>query len=165
MMAEPMIHGDGDHRSDEQERGRDAEEPDVAGQPGEEVDQHDLHAVEGVIQDGRHEAELQQPDEGVVVDGGDPVVRIRPPADHRGVHDVGEQEEDDREAAHAVEEPAVLALVTLVERAELAFPFGLAAHRGSAYRRLAASGRLGPVGRAWAPGRPSLAFTRSGSRP
>ena len=72
-----------------------------------------LHAVEGVIQDGRHEPELQHPDERVVVDGGNPVVGVGPPADHRGVHDVGEQEEDDREAAHPVKEPAVLAFVTL----------------------------------------------------
>src|SRR5918992_275658 len=71
-------------------------------------------------------------------DGAPPVVCVGAPADHRRVHDVGEQEEDDRDTGNTVEEPAVLALVALVERAELTLPFGLGVHRSSAYRRSAA---------------------------
>ena len=118
-MAEPMIQVIGIIEAMNTSAVAMPSHPDVPGEAREEVDQHDLHAVERVVKHGRDESELQQADEGIVVDGGDPVVRLRSPADHRRVHDVGEQEQDDREAGDAVQEPAVLAFVALVQRAEL----------------------------------------------
>ena len=93
--------------------------PGCATRAREEVDQRDLDAVDGVEEHRQHEAELEHVDDWVLVGGGDPVVGLGSPADDRGVDDVGEQEQDDRDAGDAVEEPRPLALVTLVDGPEV----------------------------------------------
>ncbi len=61
--------------------------------------------------------ELQQPHEGVLVGRDDPVVGVGAPADDRGVHHVGEQEQDDGDPGHPVEQPGPLPRVPLVDGA------------------------------------------------
>ncbi len=75
-----------------------------------EVDQHDAQAVEGVEQHRADQSDLHQPhdrvlvglDHGVVDLGGDP--------DHRGVEDVGEEEEEDQDPGDAVRRPRTTCL-------------------------------------------------------
>src|SRR5712691_7399814 len=95
------------------------------GRLGPEVDDHDPQAVEAVVDHGGHQPELQQPDERVLVEADNTVVGVGPPAHQRGVHDVGEQEEDDGHPGDPVGDPGPLALPPLVEAAELAAAFEL----------------------------------------
>src|SRR6266566_1421233 len=96
---------DREHAREERCGGGDPEGSDVSHELRKEVDQHDLRAVQGVIDDRCDEPELEHAHERVLVDGDDAVVGLGSPPDHRGVHDVGEEEEDDRDARDPVEEP------------------------------------------------------------
>ena len=75
------------------------------------------------------ETDLQDLDDRVVVDADDLVVSLGAPADQRGVHDVGEQEEQDPHARDAMGDPRQLSgQASLVEGSELGGTLG---HVGS----------------------------------
>src|SRR5882672_2892319 len=111
---------DGDHGGDEYDERDDAHHADVLREAGEEVDQQDLDPVERVVEHGGDQPELEQPDDRVLVQPDHAVVRVGSPANHGGIDHMGEQEQDDRDARDAVEQPGVLTFMALVDGAVVA---------------------------------------------
>ena len=74
-------------------------------------------------------------DDRVPVGGHDLVVGLGSPADDRGVDDVGEQEQDDRDAGDAVEEPRPLTLVTAIDGPEVVLLLRVAGSDGHGHLR------------------------------
>jgi hypothetical protein len=71
-----------------------------------------------VEQDCAGQADLEKPDDRVVVRVNDLVVQARPEPDERRVGDVNEQEEENGDAGDPVERPRPLALATPINGPE-----------------------------------------------
>ena len=108
----------GEHEDDPDGRDGPGHLPLVARALGPEVDEDDPQPVERVVEDRADEADLEEVDDRGLVRGDDEVVGLGGDPHERRVEHVHEEEEEDRDAGDAVEDPGPHALATAVQRAD-----------------------------------------------
>jgi hypothetical protein len=103
-VAEDRVRGAG-HEDDPHPHDGPQHLPLVAGAPAPEVHGDDPQAVQRVEEDGRHQAVLQEGDDGRLVHGDGVVVGLGGDADEGGVEHMDEQEEENEDTGDAMRHP------------------------------------------------------------
>ena len=93
--------------------------PLAGAQLGIKIEQSDADAVQGVVENRARQAHLAYPEHRVDVDLHHPVINFRPKEHQTGVEDVNEEEQQDPDAAPAVQPPRPLTRSTAIHRGRL----------------------------------------------